>query len=244
MTMSPERPPRESRQDLPASLVEEAAEWEKNLDWQGGREWRMSEWERHLRPLGLSLGSFTEDRLLDVGCGPTGLVYFVDAAERVGLDPLGGLYERWNGHWGEQIDLVAAPGEQMPFDSDHFDTVVCVNCLDHTEDPAAVLGEIGRVMRPGGRLVFHVDLDSPLRKLHKLVKPRVGVMHPHTLTDAWLRAQLTRSGLDIELEHRDPEVFRATRRQMRYEAFWDGLAYRLSRSPRWMNHVWLRAIRR
>jgi len=235
---------RDSPQCRPASLEAEAAEWQNDLGWQHGRSWRMSEWDRHLQPLGLSLSSFEDDQLLDVGCGPTGLVYFVDAAARVGLDPLGAVYERWNGHWGDPIDLVAAPGEKMPFDSGRFDTVACVNCLDHTQDPAAVLSEIARVMRPGGRLVFHVDLDSPLRKLHKLVKPHVGVMHPHRLTYPWLRAQLTGVGLDVEVEHRDAEVFRATRRQMRYEAFWDGLAYRLTRSPRWMNHVWLRAKRR
>ncbi len=31
---------------------------------------------------------------------------------------------------------------------------------------------------------------------------------------------------------------------MRYEAYWDGLIYRLTGSRTWMNHVWLVAHRR
>jgi SAM-dependent methyltransferase len=237
--------PGATRERWSAALAAEARDWETHPWYDTSRAWRESEWERHLRPLGLSLAALKGDRLLDVGCGPTGLVYFADAAERVGLDPNADTYRQWNGHWGEPIDLIAAQGEQMPFDAGHFDTVACVNCLDHTQNPAAVLGEIARVLRPGGRLILHVDLDSPLRKLHKLLKPgTAGLQHPHSLTFGWLTGELGRAGLQVEVTERDPQAFRATWQQMRYEAFWDGLAYRLTRSARWMNHVWLRASRR
>lgn len=130
----------------------------------------------------------------------------------------------------------------MPLDDQSFDTVFCVNCLDHTRDPAIAISEIARVLKPGGTLVLHVDLDSPLRKLHTRVRPHAGIMHPHSLTHDWLRAHLVRS-FDIRAMARDPEAFRPTRRQMRYEAFWDGLLYRLTKADTWINHVWLRAER-
>jgi SAM-dependent methyltransferase len=215
-----------------------------DLSWQKmPAERRASEWERHLTAVGLSLASFTHQDVLDVGCGPTGAVYFVEAARRVGLDPLADLYQEWNGHWGDRIELITADAESMPLDDDSFETVFCVNCLDHTRDPAAVVNEIARVLKPGGTLVLHVDLDSPLRKLHKRLRPHAGVMHPHSLTRGWLRDHLE-PAFDVQAEARDPEVFRATRQQMRYEAFWDGLLYRLTKDDTWINHVWLRAERR
>jgi SAM-dependent methyltransferase len=219
------------------------ADWE-TLAWQQmTAAQRYAEWARHLRELGLSMNDFSNDHVLDVGCGPTGIVYFIGAAERVGLDSLGEFYEQWNGYFGEAIELVSSQAERMPFDDQSFDTAFCINCLDHAQDATAVLSEIARVTKPGGRLVFHVDLDSPLRWLHKRVKKRCRDLHPLSLRYGWLRARLD-PYFDIEREHRDPETFRATKANMSYEAYWDGLIYRLTGSRAWMHHVWLTARRR
>ena len=236
-----------SRDRWQAGIDLEREDW-ATLAWQSGDHKdhhvapAASTWARRLALVDLSLASFEGQRCLDVGCGPTGLVYFIRAARRVGLDPLADQYEQWNGHWGEPIELVHGEGESMPFNDHSFDAVFCVNCLDHTRDPAQVFSEIGRVLRPGGLLVFQVDLDSPLRKLHKRVRPQIRIMHPHSLSYGWLSRQLTRYFV-TEVENRDPAVFVPTRRQMRYEAFWDGLLYRATGSRRWMNHVWVRARR-
>lgn len=222
----------------------EREEW-ATLTWQNALipERRFSEWERHLASIGLSLSSFKSQHVLDVGCGPTGVVYFIDADRRVGVDPLADQYEQWNGHWGAPVELVKSEAESMPFEDASFDSACCINCVDHTRDPSQVVREIGRILKPGGTLVLHVDLDSPLRKLHKRVRPHAGIMHPHSLTYDWLHRNLAPL-FSVDAEERDPEVFKRTRQQMRYEAYWDGLLYRLTRSKTWMNHVWLRATRR
>jgi ubiquinone/menaquinone biosynthesis C-methylase UbiE len=225
------------------SLIVEKAEW-KTLAWQRmPAAQRLSEWERHVRDLGLSLSDFANDHVLDVGCGPTGIVYFMPAARRVGLDPLGEFYEQWNGFYGEPIELVASQAESMPFNDQSFDTVFCINCLDHSRDANAVIREIARVIKPRGRLVVHVDLDSPLRKLHKRIKKTCRELHPLSLTYAWLQRELD-PHFHIDREHRDAETFRANKANIRYEAFWDGLMYRLTRSGTWMHHIWLTAHRR
>ncbi len=91
---------------------------------------------------------------------------------------------------------------EIPFDTDSFDSVFCINCLDHTQDADSVIEEIARVLRPSGRLVFHVDLDSPLRTLHKRVKKNCRDLHPLSLRYDWLRGALEPS-FEIEREHRD-----------------------------------------
>ncbi len=221
----------------------EQRSWQLNVDWKEvPRETRAYEWGRHLKDVGLTLDDFKEQSVLDVGCGPTSILYFIDAERRVGIDPLADLYEQWNGHYGRPIELIESMAEAMPFNDAEFDTVFCINCIDHTKAPAAILAEIARVIKPGGRFVFHVDLDSPLRKLHKKVKKECGLAHPHSLRYGWVRERIEEH-FTIVTEMQDPEVFRPSWATMRYEAYWDGVIYRLTKSERWRNHVWLLAIR-
>lgn len=202
-------------------------------------EQRISEWSRHLGSLDLRLDQFAGQAILDVGCGPTGVVNFVTADRRVGLDPLVSTYRQWNGIFGEPVELIDSQAESMPFEDDTFDTVFCINCIDHTQQPGAILDECARVLKPGGLFVFHVDLDSPLRKLHKKVRPEAGRAHPHSMTYGWLRKHLDPHFV-IEKERRDEQAFTRTKANMLYEAYWDGLMYRLTKADMWRNHIWLR----
>lgn len=231
-----------TRDDWLVAQEVERKGWQQQ-DWMDmGRERRTSEWDRHLRDLGTSLDAFAGLDVLDVGCGPTSVAYFIDGKRRVGLDPLADTYAEWNGYFGEPIELVHSMAETMPFDDGEFDAVFCVNCIDHTLAPEEILEECARVVRPGGTLIFHVDLDSPLRKLHKLVKTDCGLAHPQSLTYRWVRERIDRN-FTVVAEARDPEVFRATRSQMRYEAYWDGLLYKITKGDMWRNHTWMRAQR-
>jgi SAM-dependent methyltransferase len=220
----------------------EWAYW-STLKWQEmSYEARLSEWKRHLGEINIPFDSFRDQAVLDVGCGPVGIIFFLEAKKNVGLDPLAGEYAQWNGYWGKRIDLVRAGGESMPLESESFDSVFCINVLDHTFNPMGVLRELHRVLKPGGRLVLHVDLDSPLRKLHKAVKRASGTLLPQSLTYEWLLGQLE-PNFCLEKVHRDPDVFRAKWSQMRYEAYWDGVIYRVTRSKAFMNHVWVSAAK-
>jgi ubiquinone/menaquinone biosynthesis C-methylase UbiE len=59
--------------------------------------------------------------------------------------------------------LVEAPAEALPFDADSFDTAVATLVLCTVPDPVAAIGELARVLKPGGRLLFieHVRSDDP-----------------------------------------------------------------------------------
>lgn len=45
----------------------------------------------------------------------------------------------------------------LPFADEFFDTIVCTETLEHVADPAAVVREMARVLKPGG----HVILTTP-----------------------------------------------------------------------------------
>jgi SAM-dependent methyltransferase len=82
-------------------------------------------------------------RVLDVGCGEKPYrPYFAEAAEYVGVD----IDERAN------ADLIGAV-EALPVEDESFDLVLCLQVLEHADDPAAGVRELHRVVRPGGRVL-------------------------------------------------------------------------------------------
>jgi ubiquinone/menaquinone biosynthesis C-methylase UbiE len=62
-----------------------------------------------------------------------------------------------------RAEVIEVPGERLPFDDDSFDTVVLTLVLCTAPDPPAVLREVQRVLRPGGRFLFleHVRSEDP-----------------------------------------------------------------------------------
>jgi ubiquinone/menaquinone biosynthesis C-methylase UbiE len=62
-----------------------------------------------------------------------------------------------------EISVVEAPGEDLPFPDDSFDTVAVTLVLCTVPDQAATLAEIKRVLKPDGQLLFleHVRSHNP-----------------------------------------------------------------------------------
>jgi demethylmenaquinone methyltransferase/2-methoxy-6-polyprenyl-1,4-benzoquinol methylase len=52
----------------------------------------------------------------------------------------------------ERVQFVLSRGEQLPFADGTFDAVTFTYLLRYVDDPQATLGELARVLRPGGKL--------------------------------------------------------------------------------------------
>lgn len=65
--------------------------------------------------------------------------------------------------------VTAADAARLPFGDGVFGGSVCTEVLEHVADPAAVLGELARVMRPGGIAVVTTPNYSNPVGLHKLL---------------------------------------------------------------------------
>jgi SAM-dependent methyltransferase len=103
-----------------------------------------------------------EARVLEVGSGAHGLIFFFEAAERVGVDPLADHYRQLFPAWQERATTIAAEGERLPLDDASFDIVLCDNVVDHAESPRRIVEEIARVTRPGGLMFFTVNVHHPI----------------------------------------------------------------------------------
>ena len=59
--------------------------------------------------------------------------------------------------------VLRAPAEDLPFEDNTFDVAVSTLVLCGVDDQARALGELRRVLRPGGLLIFieHVRSDDP-----------------------------------------------------------------------------------
>jgi 2-polyprenyl-6-hydroxyphenyl methylase / 3-demethylubiquinone-9 3-methyltransferase len=96
---------------------------------------------------------------LDVGCGG-GLLAEEFAKLRchvIGVDPSRPSLETARAHaeqQGLEIDYVAAPAEDLPFEDGSFDFVYCCDVLEHVDSVERAVAEAARVLKPGGAYLY------------------------------------------------------------------------------------------
>jgi ubiquinone/menaquinone biosynthesis C-methylase UbiE len=119
---------------------------------------------------GLRTGSL---RLLDYGCGAGDLMRVLAGmgarATFTGCDVSAGMLaeagRRWPTAFGPAPELALQEGARTPFADGQFDVAVISAVLHHVPpaERPAVYAELGRVLRPGGRLyVFEHNPRNPL----------------------------------------------------------------------------------
>lgn len=85
-------------------------------------------------------------RVLDAGSGEGRYTEYFNHTRYVGLDLAVG-----DAAWDySDLDTVGDLRE-IPFSDNLFDAAVCIQTLEHVNDPFQVIREIGRVLKPGGR---------------------------------------------------------------------------------------------
>jgi SAM-dependent methyltransferase len=118
------------------------------------------------------------ERVLEVGCGPGHLA--IRMARQLGLDVTGLDLDpdmidvarenvaRAAGDDGRKLTFVVGDVASQPFLDGSFDLVVSTLSMHHWADSSAGLSEIGRVLRPGGRVLLW-DLRPGIVPLHRHV---------------------------------------------------------------------------
>ncbi len=113
------------------------------------------------------LGEVGGARVLEVGCGAASCARWLTArgAMAVGIDVSAGMLGQAVAgaeRSGVQVPLVQADATHLPFRAASFDTACSAfGAVPFVADSAALIAEVARVLRPGGRWVFAVT--HPMR---------------------------------------------------------------------------------
>lgn len=146
-------------------------------------------------------------KIFEIGCGGGLNQPFYDS-EKVtyfaGIEPNGRLLgaaraQAHNRGWG--VDIRQAWGEEIPFPGGSFDTVVCTYTLCSVSQPARVIAELRRILKPGGNLLFLEHGRAPdrsvcawQRRIEPVWRPLSGGCHLTRPIGGALRA----GGLEVE----------------------------------------------
>jgi len=116
--------------------------------------------------------------ILEVGCGPA--TFWLNNMARIppgwnitlsDFSP-GMLQEAQQNLRGSNhaFEFVAFDVQFIPFEDARFDAVIANHMLYHVPDQAKALGEIRRVLKPGGRFYAATNGENHMRELDELLK--------------------------------------------------------------------------
>ncbi|HEX2295204.1 MAG TPA: class I SAM-dependent methyltransferase [Actinomycetota bacterium] len=107
----------------------------------------------HMDPVAFSRVS-PGDTVVEVGAGTGNFLALFSSVpgRRIAVDLTPGMLEQARRHGG--LDLVVGDGRRLPLRSRSVDLVASAQALHHVHDPAAVVKEMRRVARPGGRVLL------------------------------------------------------------------------------------------
>ncbi len=148
-----------------------------------------------------------EGRVFELGCGGGLNQAFYDTSKITsfaGIDPHEALLEGARQRAKERgwdADIRQGYGEDIPFPDRAFDTAVCTYTLCTVKDPAKVLSELRRILKPGGKLLFLEHGRAPdasiakwQRRVEPMWRPMAGGCHLTRPIGSSLRA----NGFEVE----------------------------------------------
>lgn len=159
--------------------------------------------DRHVRRVLRHLEPTPSDRILEIGCGRGFLTRRIQAHSP---DTLGIDANPESIRHGVAPNLRVMGANHLDFEQASFDKAYSFHTLEHLPDPGLALGEIARVLRPGGRLLCVVPAE-PIRGLFAVPSAlrlfrnplRARELHLHRLTPGRLRRWVEARATPLEL---------------------------------------------
>ena len=223
---------------LEAQLAQAIDPWLQHMTWRADfarwrddRIWQERRQRERLQTIRRFGGTPDGLRIVDIGSGMggTSVAMALDGAFVVASE-FNPAYCRITQLRARRYDLglpvVNATGEAMPYADGSFDLALCWDVVEHVNDAERLIAELGRVVRPGGRVLLTVINRFAWRDPHYHL---VGINYlPRPLAErliAWRGRSKARSALQdkqrlSEMHYFTMGAFRALARQHGFE-LWD-----------------------
>lgn len=154
------------------------------------------------------LENMFERKVLEIGCGGGEFCYWLSLHnEAVGTDIVRAGMDRTRRKYAQnsaEAHFLLSDAQKVPFRKSCFDVVVLAEVLEHIPTPAYALGEIRRVLKPGGFLVLSVPNMLSVRLIMKWsigrLSPKDWSIQPidHKFTYLSVRSLIEQSGLKVK----------------------------------------------
>ncbi len=160
---------------------------------------RMSRLKHYNRWIWESIAPFVGQRVLEVGAGTGNMTRFLYGRDLIVatdvetpyLDILRNTFRRRPGIVIERLDLMA--DSSLELIRYQFDSVICLNVLEHIEDDVAALRRMRELVQPGGRITIFVPADQ---SLFGSMDETVGHYRRYDIED--LKQKMVAAGLVVE----------------------------------------------
>lgn len=119
------------------------------------REWMLTNFRR----TGWSEWWLRYCSVVEIGCGPLGMVEFLPGKRKVAFDPLNRHYDRlFSRARCNGVRYVSELAPLVEAERGAFDLAICFNVLDHATDPRDLFDAFMALIRPGGRFLFQLNV--------------------------------------------------------------------------------------
>jgi ubiquinone/menaquinone biosynthesis C-methylase UbiE len=151
------------------------------------------------------LGAVAGQRVLEIGCGAAASSRWLatQGARVVALDLSGGMLRQAQAgaqRSGVQLPLLQADAMALPLGESTVDIAfTAFGAVPFVDDSAAVMREVFRVLRPGGRWVFSVT--HPMRWIFLDDPGEAGLVATHSYFDRRPYVEFDAAGVPIYVEH-------------------------------------------
>lgn len=119
------------------------------------------------------------DRVVEIGPGTgANLAYLPSGCRFIGIEPnpfMHDLLKQRGSELGVDMEFRLAKAEKLEFDDDSIEAVIGTLVLCSVAEPAQLLAEIRRILKPGGKFFFIEHVAAPekswLRFLQRVLRP-------------------------------------------------------------------------
>ena len=163
----------------------------------------------------LNLKFLNGKKILDLGSGPGGVAkgiheliknFEIKNSKIIAVDPLMDFYKNEIGLLIEDdfLSLLSNKGEKLEISDNSIDIVFSTNVLDHCDNPAKIVDEVYRVLKPGGKFYPSLHLVYSYLSLFTPYIKYFDTNHPYHLTLSMVEKLFVKKFVKVKVLNKYP----------------------------------------